>query len=47
MVPVEEQTDPGTVLRGKQPDQTALFGLLGRVCDLNLTLLEVRRIEEK
>ncbi len=37
---------PGTLLRGKLRDQAALFGLLARVRDLNLTLLEVRRIEE-
>ena len=46
MVPVPEDPGPGTRLRGRLPDQTALFGLLARVRDLNLTLLEVRRIEE-
>ena len=47
IVPADEQTGPGTVLRGSLPDQAALFGLLGQIRDLNLTLLEVRRIEGK
>ena len=34
----------GTTLRGTLADQAALFGLLGQVRDLNLTLLEVRRV---
>lgn len=46
MFPAEGQTGPGTLLCGKLPDQAALFGVLARVRDLNLTLLEVRRIEE-
>jgi hypothetical protein len=36
----------GTLLRGEVSDQAALFGLLRRVRDLNLTLLYVRRLEE-
>jgi hypothetical protein len=36
----------GTALRGRLPDQAALFGLLSRLRDLNLTLLEVRRVDE-
>jgi hypothetical protein len=47
ITPADEQTGSGAVLRGSLPDQAALFGLLGRVRDLNLTLLEVRRIDEK
>jgi hypothetical protein len=47
IVTAEEQPGMGTLLRGRLPDQAALFGLLGRVRDLNLTLMEVRRIEEK
>jgi hypothetical protein len=45
IVPADEQAGPETLLRGNLPDQAALFGLLGRVRDLNLTLVEVRRIE--
>lgn len=37
---------PGTLLRGNLRDAAALFGALARVRDLNLTLLEVRRMEE-
>ena len=44
LVPILEHAGPGTLLRGCLPDQSALFGLLARVRDLNLTLLEVRRI---
>ncbi len=45
IVPAQEQAGPGTLLRGTLPDQTALVGLLARIRDLTLTLLEVRRIE--
>lgn len=38
--------DPGTRLRGNLRDPATLFGALARVRDLNLTLLEVRRIDE-
>lgn len=34
-----------TVLTGTVPDQSALLGLLGTVCRLNLTLLSLRRLE--
>ncbi len=37
---------PGTVLRGRLADQAALFGLLGRIRDLNLSLIMVRRMDE-
>ena len=46
ILPARAQPGPGTLLRGTLPDQSALFGLLARVRDLNLTLLEVRRVEE-
>jgi hypothetical protein len=36
----------GTLLRGSLPDQAALFGLLARLRDLNLTLVEVARTIE-
>jgi hypothetical protein len=45
IAPVPEPAGSGTLLRGNLPDQAALFGLLGRVRDLNLTLIEVRRIQ--
>lgn len=35
----------GTLLRGRLPDQAALYGLIGRLRNLNLTLVEVRRID--
>ncbi|MFM8320232.1 MAG: hypothetical protein ACKOC5_04880 [Chloroflexota bacterium] len=46
VTPVLEPGGPGTLLRGVLPDQAALFGLLARVRNLNLTLLEVRRIDQ-
>ncbi len=32
-----------TILRGNMPDQSALFGVLGKVRDLGLTLISVQR----
>ncbi len=34
-----------TLLRGEMADQPALFGALGRVRDLGLTLISVQRLE--
>lgn len=34
----------GTLLRGNLPDQAALFGILSQLRNLNLTLIEVKRI---
>ncbi len=47
IIPAEDLPCKGTILRGSLPDQAALFGLLGRVRDLNLTLVEVRRIDKR
>ncbi len=46
IVPTDERTCLGTVLRGKLPDRAALFGLLGMIRDLNLTLIQVKRLEK-
>ena len=35
-----------TVLTGTVTDQAALFGLLGRIRDLDLTLVSVQRIDK-
>ena len=42
MVLTTEGSD--TILTGSVPDQAALYGLLNRIRDLNLTLLSVERI---
>ena len=36
----------GTLLRGHLPDQAALYGILSQVRNLNLTLVEVKRISD-
>ncbi len=46
IVPAGDRNCPGTMLRGRLADQAALFGLLGRIRDLNLTLIMVRRTGE-
>jgi hypothetical protein len=35
-----------TVLKGVLPDQSALFGVLARLQDLGLELIEVRRLSD-
>jgi hypothetical protein len=39
--------DNQTELVGRVSDQSALHGLLGKICDLGLTLLSVRIIDSK
>lgn len=36
-----------TVIEGKVQDQSALFGIINRLRDLNLELLEVRQIKQE
>ena len=39
-------SDGETTLCGGVVDQAALHGLLARICDLNLTLISVKRVED-
>lgn len=36
-----------TILRGEMVDQPALFGVLGKIRDLGLTLILVKRLERE
>lgn len=36
---------PQTIIRGPIRDQSALYGLIGRIRDLNLNLVSVKRLE--
>jgi hypothetical protein len=44
---VRPQGDGSTLLRGQVEDQAALHGVLARVRDLGVTLLSVRKENEK
>jgi len=44
---VTRTTSGETVLTGMLADQAALHGLLGKIRDLNLTLISVNQVEKK
>ena len=44
---VTRTTSGETLLTGSIIDQSALHGLLSKICDLNLTLISVNRIEKE
>ncbi len=44
---VHNLEEGGALLQGGLPDQAALFGILARIRDLNLTLVEVRAGEQR
>ncbi len=43
----EESHLPTTILYGPIPDQPALFGVLNKIRDLNLTLISLKRYAAK
>ena len=44
---ITRTTSGETVLTGVLADQSALHGLLGKIRDLNLTLISVNQVEKK
>ncbi len=42
---VDSTESDETILRGEMADQPALFGVLGKIRDLGLTLILVRRLK--
>ena len=44
---ITPQADDETLLVGPVPDQAALHGLLGKIRDLGLPLLSIKRVERK
>lgn len=47
-VTVDGTTSPAqTVISGPMRDQAALYGLISRIRDLGLTLISVKRLEQK
>jgi hypothetical protein len=46
IIPVSAGEPHGTIIRGELPDQAALYGLIGRIRDLNLTLIDIKRMNK-
>jgi hypothetical protein len=47
-VAVDESSSPvQTIIQGPIRDQAALYGLISRIRDLGLTLISVKRLEQK
>ena len=44
-VTIQHTQDGQTILTGTLPDQTALHGVLMRIRDMGLSLVEIKRIE--
>ena len=44
---LRHEPDGTTLLSGRLPDQSALFGVLIKIRDLNLTLLAVERLRDR
>lgn len=44
---LSHSTEGGTLLEGALPDQAALYGLIGKVRDLGLTLISIEALAEQ